>query len=130
MRIMIDTNVLLSALVFKSAKMANLIEYIADKHTLVLCSYVIEEANAVITKKSSTYKAVLDAFLLKMSFEMAYTPTDMSTAPEIRDEKDKPVLLSAITADVDVLITGDKDFTGIDIDRPEILTPTEFLDKY
>lgn len=130
MRIMIDTNILLSALVFKSVKMTNLIEYIAEKYTLVLCSYVIEEANAVITRKSSTYKAVLDAFLLKMSFEMAYTPTDMSTAPKIRDEKDKPVLLSAITADVDVLITGDKDFTGIDIDRPEILTPTEFLDKY
>ncbi|WP_231702721.1 hypothetical protein [Desulfocucumis palustris] len=69
-------------------------------------------------------------FLLKMSFEMAYTPTDMSTAPKIRDEKDKPVLLSAITADVNVLITGDKDFTGIDVDRPEILTPTEFLDRY
>lgn len=61
---------------------------------------------------------------------MAYTPTDMSTAPKIRDEKDKPVLISAITADMDVLITGDKDFTGIDIDRPEILTPTEFMDKY
>ncbi|GBF33744.1 hypothetical protein DCCM_2854 [Desulfocucumis palustris] len=54
----------------------------------------------------------------------------MSTAPKIRDEKDKPVLLSAITADVNVLITGDKDFTGIDVDRPEILTPTEFLDRY
>ncbi|MFZ7103756.1 MAG: PIN domain-containing protein [Peptococcaceae bacterium] len=97
MRIMIDTNVLLSALVFKSAKMADLLEYIAGKHTLLLCSYIIEEANAVITRKSSTYKAVL---------------------------------LSAITADVDVLITGDKDFNGIDIDRPGILTPTEFLDKY
>lgn len=34
------------------------------------------------------------------------------------------------TVDVDVLITGDKDSAGIDIDRPEILTPTEFLDKY
>lgn len=62
MRIMIDTNVLLSALVFRSTKIAGLIEDIADKHTLVLCSYVIEEANAVITRKSSTYKAVLDAF--------------------------------------------------------------------
>lgn len=130
MRIMIDTNVLLSALVFKSTKMAYLIRYITDKYTLVLCSYVIEEANAVITRKSSTYKAVLDAFLLKMPYEMAYTPTEMSTSLKIRDEKDKPVLLSAITADVDVLITGDKDFVGIDIGHPEILTPTEFLNRY
>jgi hypothetical protein len=27
---------------------------------------------------------------------------------------------------VDVLITGDKDFAAVDIDRPEILTPTDF----
>jgi len=32
--------------------------------------------------------------------------------------------------DVDILITGDKDFAAVDIDRPEILTPTEFLSKY
>ncbi len=41
MRIMIDTNVLLSALIFKSAKLANLIEYITGRHTLVLCSTTI-----------------------------------------------------------------------------------------
>ena len=107
-----------------------MIEYITEKYTLVLCSYIIEESNAVITRKSPKYKSALDQFLLKVSFEMVYTPSDMSIAPNMRDEKDLPIIVSAITSDVDILITGDKDFTELDIERPEILTPLEFLNKY
>lgn len=130
MRIMIDTNVLLSALVFKSTKLAQLIEYIIEKHTLVLCSYVIEEAYVVITRKSQKYKVALDRFLLNASFEMVYTPMDTTIAPVVKDEKDIPVIVSAIASDVDVLITGDKDFANLAIDRPEVLTPSEFLNSY
>jgi len=127
---MIDTNILLSALVFGSAKMADLIDFVAEKHTLILSSYIIDEAYTIITRKSSKYKPVLDSFLSKMSFEMAYTPAWQSYMPDIRDEKDKPVLASAIVADVDILITGDKDFAGVDIERPELLTPAVFLERY
>lgn len=130
MRIMIDTNVLLSALIFKSTKLAELIEYITEKYTLVLCSYIIEEANAVITRKSPKYSTALDRFLLKISFEMVYTPSDITIAPNMRDEKDIPIIVSAIASDVDILITGDKDFADLAIERPEILTPSEFLNKY
>jgi len=31
---------------------------------------------------------------------------------------------------VDILISGDKDFEDIKIDTPEILKPSEFLKKY
>ena len=47
----------------------------------------------------------------------------------IRDPKDEKILYSAITADVDVLITGDKDFTELEIERPEILIPSEFIKR-
>ena len=130
MRVMIDTNVLLSALIFESTKLAELIEYITEEHHLVLCSYVIEEANEVIGRKSSNYIAVLDGFLLKISFEMVYTPSDVMIELNMRDAKDIPVIVSAIASDVDILITGDKDFADLDIERPGILTPTEFLNKY
>lgn len=130
MRIMIDTNILLSALVFRSTKMADMIDYIVEKHTLVICSYVIEEFKNVVTRKSLKYKNVIDVFLSKLSFEMVYTPEWKEGMPTLRDEKDKPILASAITADVDMLITGDKDFLDVDIERPEIMTPSEFLEQY
>ena len=130
MRIMLDTNILLSALVFNSEKLSKILEYVAEKNTLVLCSYVIDEFNIVIMRKSLKYKKVLDSFLSKLSFEMVYTPEWQENMPDIRDVKDRPILASAIISDVDILLTGDKDFTSLKIERPEILTPSEFAEQY
>lgn len=43
---------------------------------------------------------------------------------------DYPVLYTAIIEDVDILVTGDKDFSNVQIEKPEILTPGEFAEKY
>lgn len=63
---------------------------------------------------------------------MSYTPEHFNKAdyPDMRDVFDLPILISAILEDVDLLITGDKDFKAVDIEKPEILTPTEYLEKY
>ena len=49
---------------------------------------------------------------------------------KIRDIDDYPVLCSAMIYSVDALITGDKDFMGINITRPMILTPAEFIEQF
>jgi predicted nucleic acid-binding protein len=49
---------------------------------------------------------------------------------EIRDDNDYIILHTAIIEDIDILITGDKDFAAVDIERPEILSPSEYLAKY
>ena len=36
----------------------------------------------------------------------------------IRVPDDYPVLCTAVTEDVDVLITGDKDFNDVDVEKP------------
>lgn len=74
----------------------------------------------------------LDEFLFNLPYEIEYTPDtilDESTI-KMRDEKDVPVLYSAIISDVDILITGDKDFNDVDVEKPEIMTVSEFLEKY
>ena len=38
--------------------------------------------------------------------------------------------MTAIVEDIDILITGDKDFSDIDIEKPEIMTPAEFMEEY
>lgn len=48
----------------------------------------------------------------------------------IRDKDDEKVLYSAVVSDVDVLVTGDKDFFDIEIERPDIVSHLEFLQKY
>jgi predicted nucleic acid-binding protein len=38
--------------------------------------------------------------------------------------------MPAVPADADILITGDRDFNDVEIDRPEIMTPSEFMNIY
>ncbi len=57
--------------------------------------------------------------LFVMSNEYVYTPEDFEKDWfEIRDVKDYPVLYTAMIEDIDVLITGDKDFSDVGVDRP------------
>ena len=130
MRIMLDTNILISMLNFGS--MDKVIDKIIENHKIVLCSYVIDELHEVIERKFPSKQETLEEFLIKLPFELIYTPKTIEKHGMfvIRDIDDEKVLYSAIMADVDILLTGDKDFSDIDIERPEILTPSEFLDKY
>ena len=64
-------------------------------------------------------------------FNLVYSPTNVENKLfEIRDKDDYIILHTAIIEDVDVFITGDKDFDNIDIDKSEIMNVTEFLEKY
>ena len=131
MRIMIDTNVLVSALLFPSERMNKLIYKIVTEHTLVISSYVIEELLQVTRRKFQGKVKAVDQLLSQLPYELVYTPEQHKAGLfEIRDEADYPVLYTAIVEDVDLFITGDRDFEGLDLERPEILTPSEFLDKY
>lgn len=132
MRVMLDTNILISSVIFGSTGLAELTRRIADEFNLVLSSQIIEELQLVVDIKFPNKKAALDKFMSKLSFEMAFTPSEINPEiyPKIRDKKDYPILASAIIADVDVFITGDKDFSVLEIDRPEIMTISEFAEKY
>ena len=59
------------------------------------------------------------------------SPKKFTTNIKIRDEKDLPVIYTAAVVEgVDILVTGDKDFAELEFDFLEILTPTEYLNKY
>lgn len=131
MRVMIDTNVLLSALFFPSERMNQFLYTITTAHQLILSSYIIEELMRVAERKFKDKAAVIDLLLSQLPYELVYTPKHLKQGLfEIRDAKDYPVLYSAITEGVDVFITGDKDFDGLGLDKPEILSIARFLERY
>lgn len=128
---MLDTNVLASAILFPGGSMDRLIAHIDAQHELCLTSYVLDELKEVIKRKFPERQMALDRFLLKARYTFVRSPEFPPKGLfEIRDEKDYPVLYTAIVEDVDILITGDKDFAGIAIDRPEIMTPAAFLERF
>lgn len=131
MRIMLDTNVLASAILFPSKNMNKLMESVTQDHDLYLASYVIDELNEVVKRKFPSKQRAIDKFLLRIRHTYARTPDFPEEGLfEIRDKKDYPVLYTAIIEDVDVLITGDKDFSEVEVEKPEIMTPAEYLNRY
>ena len=131
MRVMLDTNILVSAFVFQSKKIYAVINYIVMHHELVLPSYVVDELKDVIRRKFPRMVSSLDELLMTLSFTLVYSP---KTVPqglfEIRDISDAPILYTAILESVDVLITGDKDFDDVDVETPDIVTVAEFEREY
>ena len=131
MRVMLDTNVLVSAIIFPNDRMDSLIFKATLDHKLVLSSYIIDELLAVVKRKFPEKIKDVDLFLARLPYEMAYTPSEQNHLFfNIRDEDDYPVLYSAIIEDVDLFVTGDNDFDDVEIEKPEIITPSEFLDRY
>lgn len=132
MRIMLDTNILISVAIFNSNKLKELLVNICDNHTLVLSSYIIEELEDVVNRKFPSKANNLSKFLYQLPYELNYTPAEVINNNEIkiRDSKDLPILNSAIISDVDIFITGDKDFEEVNIEKPEIMNASEFLKKY
>jgi len=129
---MLDTNIIISAGVFGGGRLSALTLKIADEFNIVLSSAIIKELWLVVERKFPHKKSVLEQFLKRLSYEISYTPTKIDTDvyPKIRDKKDYPILASAIIADVDVFITGDSDFSAVDVERPEIMTIAMFAEKY
>ena len=73
----------------------------------------------------------LDEFLRDFSYTLVYSPMYVEKKLfKIRDEDDYIILHTAIIENVDIFITGDKDFKDIDIEKPEIVSVAEFLAKY
>lgn len=131
MKVMLDTNILVSAFVFKSKKMNELIYKLSVEHEIVICSYTIEELKELVNTKFKVTQKDLDEFLKDFPFILVYSPTTVENKLfEIRDKNDYIILHTAIIENVDVFITGDKDFNDIDIDKPEIINVTEFLERY
>ncbi len=132
MRVLLDTNILLSTFVFKSKYIMGIIDVLTEEHTIVIPSYVIEEMKLVVADKFAHKYGSLDRFLTNLPFELVYTPEafDAAKYPTVRDSDDLPVLVTAILEDVDILLTGDKDFENLDVERPAILTPSRFMLLY
>lgn len=132
MRVMLDTNVLLSVAVFQSKRLNAMLGWICQEQQLVLSSYVVEECYEVVLRKKPALTPALDRFFEALPFEMVHTPQSLPKHEwfTIRDCADEKVLYSAISANVDVLITGDKDFATVSVEKPDILTPRQFPDKY
>lgn len=129
-RYVIDTNVLVSGLLFAESKPARVVFTVLAHSTLLVSITTLQELGTVLHRKKFDRYLTLDereAFLTKLALTAMLT--DISEFVQAcRDPKDDKFLEVAVNGSADGLITGDPDllvlhpFRGI-----AILTPDAFL---
>lgn len=131
MRVLIDTNVLISAALNLSGTpyqaYAKASSY--PNHGLI-CEQNVDEMKRIFYKKFPSKLDALNRFLSTalLTLELVPIPTDETDSESaIRDVADRPILRAALNANADVLLTGDKDFLESGLTQPKIMTASEFL---
>ena len=131
MRVLIDTNVLISAALNPASPTAEAYRKAAShpNHGLI-CEQNVDELKRIFNKKFPGKSAALDRFLATalVTLELVPIPEEETNSEQrIRDAKDRPILRAAIEAHADILLTGDKDFLDSGVEDPRIMTPGEFI---
>jgi putative PIN family toxin of toxin-antitoxin system len=126
MKIMIDSNVLVSAVYNPSSKPAYAVRDVCENHDLLLCDHIVAECYDVVGRKFPQHTPVLDKLLTSLGYSLVVAPRGDSA--HIADPKDAPILNAAILENVDIIISGDNHFLSLDMERPKILTPAQYLE--
>lgn len=131
-KVLIDTNILISAALSKGGTPYRAyIKAVTYPYRGVVCEQNIDELRKVFNRKFPNKLHLLDSFLAiaLTSLHLIETPIDETTQENVvRDVKDRPILRAALNANVDILLTGDKDFLEADIEKPKTMTAAEFME--
>ncbi|MCL2025096.1 MAG: putative toxin-antitoxin system toxin component, PIN family [Coriobacteriia bacterium] len=128
MRVMIDTNVIISALMFPASKPADVLVCVAEEHELILCDYIVSEVEEKIAQKRPDLVSAVKVLFESMLYRCV--PSTTFSGHVISDPKDQPILNASLKGDVDVMVTGDKHFKKLNLERPQVMSPAEFLDTF
>lgn len=134
--LLLDTNILISALLSPSGKCDTLIrEVIQRKISMVLSYEVLTEYKKTLEKLVSRYPKKISSYqkviLLKQIQTFAYH-VDISQINiadiSVRDRSDEKIIKTAIAGNADYIITGDLDLLVLkQVQNIPILTPDAFL---
>ncbi len=132
-RFVLDTNVLVSGLLFKTSVPFRAIE-LAEKQGIILYSQAtLNELEQVLNrKKFNKYLSLEDRqlFLLKFisSSELVSITENITVC---RDEKDNKFLELAVSGNANVIVTGDMDLLVLNpFQSVEIVTPDMLIDRF
>lgn len=127
---MLDTNILLSAIynpkgtAFQAFRKASEPPYV-----LVLCDQIIDELRRIFDSKFPGMIPAMERFLALAHYDLVtLTSEDAPDKNEldIRDINDRPILRAALKANINIFVTGDKDFLESSVTTPKIIKAAKF----
>ena len=133
MRVMIDTNIIISAVLFPNGRAAEALnKALSFPYHPLVCDYIVDELRRKFQEKFPNKTKELEEFLYHALsvLEVVSTPTELiPTESMIRDPKDRPILRAALNAHADLFLTGDKDYLESSVSDPRIVNAFSFLEQ-
>lgn len=135
-RVLLDANVLVAGIGWPRFAYAVLQHAVKGDYQLELSPFVIAEARRHIQRLFPEFIEPFERFLEAGGYREIDTPTreELEQAGTLsRDINDIPVVLAAINAHVDVLVSHDKDITASDSPAHQyvrVMLPGTFLREY
>lgn len=129
MKLVLDSNVVVAA--FASRGLCHeLFELCLEDHHLVLSDFLLEECRRVLREKiglpDETVSEIID--FLREEAEIV-EPRDVAP-DDLGDPDDRPVLGTALSAQVECLVTGDRDLLALETFRTiPIHSPRSFWEQ-
>ena len=128
LRVVLDSNVLLSALVYGGTP-RKVIEWLLKNATIIYCTEIITEMRRIVSAKFPDFTTEL--LMLEKLLERDAIRVEIGTVTVTvsRDPDDNAIIEAALAGQCHYIISGDKDllvlgsYSGI-----KIVKPTEFLD--
>ena len=131
MKVMIDTNIFISAALTPSGNAAKaFVKAMLPPYEPIVCDYIVDELHRKFREKFPKHTTELEAFLYHALQVIRTVPTpeeELSEEGKVRDLKDRPILRAARAAHANMLLTGDLDFLESGITDPEIISASDFL---
>ena len=132
-RFAFDTNVLISALIFKNSVPFKAIE-LGEKLGIILYSEeTLNELEQVLNRtKFNKYLSVEERQIFLLKFKRSsQLVTITETVTVCRDEKDNKFLELALSGNANLIVTGDKDLLILNpFQTLEIITPELFVSRF
>ncbi len=130
-RVFVDTNILISAVCADGPPRKLLLASIDGRLELSLAEYVIREAQDVVDNKMPKRKEAFAKLLGELRFETIPLPSKQMMSRHrkyVAHDEDAPVLASAVLADADYVVSGDKQFTNrATREMVELISSSELL---
>lgn len=126
MKILLDTNVLISAFVFGGQTGSLLAVLFESEHELYVSEYIDLEFKEILENKWP--EKAEEVYRLYHRLDIHFCQSTKEKLGELRDAKDIPVLSDARYHQIDVILTGDKDFLEAKLENPLIYSPAMMLE--
>lgn len=131
-RVLVDTNILVSGLVFTKGNEHQILQLAEDKKiTLIIQEIVVVETERVLREKFVGFEGLLDVFLARLESESVVMGPALKAAEEslrlVSDAKDAPIFAAIVVAKPDYAITGDKRLRDDLKNSPTVAKETRIL---